>query len=914
MDVSAAMETRSELPPLQHTGLQPFLEASIQPPYMQHPNQNHITGQNYDRNTNNDFIPPPPPPPATSEPFPPPPAMPDFIPPPPAAAMPMPPSLPQDPSQPPNVTTEQAATQNATSQERRSDSDDGTGSEHSDSEDEPEPERDSFQWQPIEEDKSVPCEDEMAVIAQRGEHSALDYHYWEKKAYFNVDDPEIVPGACGRIDWLVEHFNGTKENPNKEYMMRSPVVRIGDYDWRIKLYPRGNGTDFISAYIECVTMQSDEYEESEDFVNPPLPFISGMEKQKKRRSIAAQLQIVMYNPAEPRVYEYHHDAHQFTKGIPDYGWTRFTRYSRRDFAFRMHGQRQAILRNDQLAFSAYIRIMHDPTSCMWSHSLNQFDDSISLIGLRPFSPQMPLFAAQLPLLHFAPFRNFISRSSDTKITFWFNTLLWKCLSRKRSEFYGEPDECVDSDTIAWLRYAVKWLKKETDAALIDQLVGSLDPDQGAAICGNRLKTSQAKSIQAAVDAHPTALETPALLTLELERHEYQRKKRKWQKLTNKVEMEDKITVSGTPYTLFAFATHCGDLESNKYNVSIRPHGPTSTWIQYSEGQVKRLTRKQCVGKYSGIEERSDSEKEKYRHSSRPDPWAGFRLDDRIEVAHVVMYVRDDFAPATFASSVEEHWDVPENVKKGIPPTFDGVAGEPPATAVYERFGESVSDDPQPPPVEEEPPRRSSFAIDAGYATPSCWQMDGEDVIMSDASEASSNGNENQHESSEEQLTTHIIDHMGRAYYYGQMLRHKYHGEGHLIAMNGDEYKGTFKDGLKSGRGAMTYSSTGNIYDGEWEDDEHHGQGTLTEFTTGNVFDGGWKNGKKHGQFVLKGTVTEEDKGCCSICYDKEITTAFYDCGHVIACRDCANKINDCPVCRKRVLARLELFGVKLTFE
>ena len=761
----------------------------------------------------------------------------------------------------------------------------------------------------------------MKIIEQRGEHSALEHSYWERKAYFDLQDPEILPGASGRIDWLVEHFNGTKENPNKELLMRSQTIRIGDCDWRIKFYPRGNNnTDFLSVYVECVTMQSDDFEESEDFVNPPLPFIAGMDKLKKRRSVAAQLAVVMYNPAEPRVYESHHDAHQFTKGIPDYGWTRFSRYSRRDFVFRMHGQRQAILRDDQLAFSAYIRIVHDPTGCMWSHSANQFHDSIALTGLRPFSPQMPLFAAQLPLLHFAPFRNFISKCRDTKIVFWFNTLLWKCLSRKRSEFYGQPDECVDSDTIAWLRYAVKWLGKETDAGIIDKLVGSLDPEHGAAICGNRLKTGQLNSIQAAVDTHPTALEKPALLTLELERQEFQRTKRRWQKLTNKVEMEDNINVGGVAYTLFAFATHCGDLESNKYNVYVRPQGPGSCWIQYTDGQVRCLTRKQCVERYSGFEAPKESEKEKH-HSSRSDPFRGLVFNDRAEVAHAVFYVRNDFAPAAFAVSVEEQWDVPENVKKGIPPTFDGVTENPPATAVYEQFAESVRDDQQPPeqpseqpsapPAEPEPPRRSSFGIDAGYATPNCWQMDGDDVIMSDAGEEST---ETHQDDLEEQLTTHSIDHMGREYYHGQMLGNKYHGEGHLIAMTGDEYNGTFRDGVKCGRGTITYASTGNIYEGEWEDDDHHGQGTLTEFKTGNVFEGGWNNGKKHGQFVLKGTVTEEDKGCCSICYDKEITTAFYDCGHVIACRECAHKIDSCPVCRKRVLARLELFGVKLTFE
>jgi hypothetical protein len=65
---------------------------------------------------------------------------------------------------------------------------------------------------------------------------------------------------------------------------------------------------------------------------------------------------------------------------------------------------------------------------------------------------------------------------------------------------------------------------------------------------------------------------------------------------------------------------------------------------------------------------------------------------------------------------------------------------------------------------------------------------------------------------------------------------------------------------------------------------------------------------------LRGTVTEDDKGCCQICYSRKMNTAFYECGHVVACKECAAQIEDCPVCRKRVLARLELYGVKVSME
>ncbi len=811
------------------------------------------------------------------------------------------------------------------------------GHDHSESESDEEPPP-QYQWQPLEEDKTEPCEDEMAYIAGRDEHSATDRLYWEKKTFFDLNDPELPAGESGRIDWLVEHFNGTKENPNTEVIMRSEIVKIGGYDWRIKFYPRGNDTDYLSLYLECVTMQPDDFEATELFPDTALPFLEGTERLERRKAVSAQVSVVMYNPAEPRVYEYHRDAHKFTKNDADYGWTRFTSRPRYDFHVRDHGQRTSILRDDKLAFSAYIRIMEDPTNCLWAHGNNPYEDSLMLTGLRPFTPLEPFFAAELPLLHFAPFRKFISECKGSKIVFWMQTLLYKMMTRKHSRSYGAPfggPDCVQSDTTSWLRFLARALRKETSPATITELIGTLDPEKGAALSYNRLKTKNCGSVQKAVDAHPFALEKPALLAMELERQEFDREKRKWEKLTNKVEMETQINVSGALYLLYAFTTHCGDLTSNKFNVYIRPNGPTRPWYKYSNGNVTCLTNKQAAGKHSGYDEPPTPVKAKrhphhfHRHDVGMRNMYMYRNEDPDEVAQAVYYVRDDYKHHILCHPPVEKWYIPKNVADGIPPTFDGVVDDqPPATAVYERFTEAaeaaadaaaaavltesqqaLAESQQAPPDIDS--RRESFEIDAGYATPNCWQMDGEDVVMSDI-DAEESALE---DSAPEKQTTELqIDVLGREYFKGHVLDGEYHGPGHIIFQNGDEYIGSFAHSQKSGHGRMIYAASGNVYDGEWKDDEQHGFGKLVEASSGNVFEGGWKEGKKHGDFVLRGTMTDDDKGCCGICYDREINTAFYDCGHVMACKECAGKIEVCPICRKRVMARLELFGVRMTFE
>jgi hypothetical protein len=646
---------------------------------------------------------------------------------------------------------------------------------------------------------------------------------------------------------------------------------------------------------------------------------------------------VMYNPAEPRVYEYQRDAHQFSKGSADFGWTRFTRSQRPDLVVRNHGQRQAILRNDKLAFAAYIRIVNDPTGCLWNHD-NRFEDSIELTGLRPFMPLTPVFAAQLPLLHFAPIRQLVYNYKDTKVGFWLQTLLWKMMSRKHTSSYGRYVDLEQSDTITWLSHIVKRLRQEADTKLVDDLFGSLDPGKGAAIGSNRLKTKKCSSIQTAIDAHPTPIETPALLTLEIQRQEFNKEKREWQKLTNKVDMPNRISVGAGSYILYAFTTHCAELESNKFNVFVRPNGPSRTWYKYSDGRVRCLTHKQAVGKHCGHDEQTTLHKSK-RHGYYRNDSAILRYEDLKEVAHVAMYVRDDYQHHLLSAPQTEKWDVPQNVREGIllldeeeestptaemeddvpkaeqTTTFDQPAPEilevpmngeqQPAVdganeVVVEQLPRSEDEGSGEGSGEDESDRRSSMSSDAGYATPHCWTMDGDDVVMSDADEDCVDAPDRP-----DSVTT--IDVLGREFYEGHVKVGAYHGQGHLIAMNGDEYVGAFSGGLKSGAGKITYASTGDTYEGDWLEGRQHGQGKLIEAATGNVFEGGWKEGKKHGKFILTGTVTDEDKKGCKVCFEAEINTAFYDCGHVVACKSCAQSMDQCPVCRRRILARLELF-------
>jgi hypothetical protein len=146
------------------------------------------------------------------------------------------------------------------------------------------------------------------------------------------------------------------------------------------------------------------------------------------------------------------------------------------------------------------------------------------------------------------------------------------------------------------------------------------------------------------------------------------------------------------------------------------------------------------------------------------------------------------------------------------------------------------------------------------------------------------------------------------YYKGEVKNGERHGHGTLIYHSGATYSGSFRLGQCHGHGLYTFQN-GDTYDGDWVDNQRHGSGTFVEAATGNTYVGGWKNDKKFGEGVTHWRNAQEAERMCRICWDEPAEAAFYDCGHVVACLTCAREVQNCPVCRKRVLSAMKLYYV-----
>ena len=147
---------------------------------------------------------------------------------------------------------------------------------------------------------------------------------------------------------------------------------------------------------------------------------------------------------------------------------------------------------------------------------------------------------------------------------------------------------------------------------------------------------------------------------------------------------------------------------------------------------------------------------------------------------------------------------------------------------------------------------------------------------------------------------------GRYYSSCSVKMGRAHGQGTLVTLAGDAYTGTFVAGEKSGQGDMAYAN-GDTYTGEWKANEPNGQGRMVYAKTGNVYTGGFKKRKRHGKGHMVFEVADEEMHLCKICYEVEMDALFYDCGHVVACDECARQVDVCPVCRRNVRAVVKIW-------
>lgn len=76
-----------------------------------------------------------------------------------------------------------------------------------------------------------------------------------------------------------------------------------------------------------------------------------------------------------------------------------------------------------------------------------------------------------------------------------------------------------------------------------------------------------------------------------------------------------------------------------------------------------------------------------------------------------------------------------------------------------------------------------------------------------------------------------------------------HGQGRLVAANGDQYEGGFKHGKFDGEGVYRFKRSAGVYKGEFKDGKFHGRGKES-YHNGSHYDGEYRNGERNGKGLM----------------------------------------------------------------
>tara|TARA_Y100001970_G_scaffold279415_1_gene386704 strand:+ start:334 stop:1539 length:1206 start_codon:yes stop_codon:yes gene_type:complete len=99
--------------------------------------------------------------------------------------------------------------------------------------------------------------------------------------------------------------------------------------------------------------------------------------------------------------------------------------------------------------------------------------------------------------------------------------------------------------------------------------------------------------------------------------------------------------------------------------------------------------------------------------------------------------------------------------------------------------------------------------------------------------------------SDQQLSKKMGSHVNGERYKGSYKNGLKHGHGNWIHPDGDTYRGKFKSGMKRGMGVYTFKN-GEEYRGHFKRDQQHGVGKYT-YENGEIFYGEFKNNIRDGQ-------------------------------------------------------------------
>lgn len=210
-----------------------------------------------------------------------------------------------------------------------------------------------------EEEEEDDDEDEEEVIATSSHYpDAKKFSELSKRLMRTIPDYPIVEQT--HHIWEIKDWSGFKENK-----IRGPEFKCGGFIWNILMFPNGNNNNQLALYLE------------------PHPDPSNPDIDPENWYVCAQFGLDIWNPNHSESHISSGSFHRFNKNETDWGFSNFidlknlysTNYVRQmsikvpDASQRGH----AILENNQLNITAYVKVIDDSSTGVLWHSFTTLD-------------------------------------------------------------------------------------------------------------------------------------------------------------------------------------------------------------------------------------------------------------------------------------------------------------------------------------------------------------------------------------------------------------------------------------------------------------------------------------------------------------------------------------------------------------
>ncbi|CAK7891229.1 ubiquitin carboxyl-terminal hydrolase 15 [[Candida] anglica] len=160
--------------------------------------------------------------------------------------------------------------------------------------------------------------------------------------------------------WEIKDWNSLKEDK-----VRGPTFKCGNYEWNILLFPNGNNNNQLAVYLE------------------PHP----LNKDDSDWYACAQFGLDIWNPNHPESHISSGSYHRFNRNETDWGFSNFldlkSLYSPSFLKQQSPHVTNAILENNKVNITAYVKVIDDTSTGVLWHSFLDYDskESSGFVGL-----------------------------------------------------------------------------------------------------------------------------------------------------------------------------------------------------------------------------------------------------------------------------------------------------------------------------------------------------------------------------------------------------------------------------------------------------------------------------------------------------------------------------------------------------